>query len=145
MAESKKPVMASSKPYLLNALYEWICDNNCTPYILIDAYVDGVEVPQDFVKDGQIVLNVSPTAVVDLVIDKDGVRFNGRFAGIPMNVLAPLPAILGIYTKENGQGMMFDREEPQPPTDAPPKAPKLVSTKKTGSAKSEKPSLKIVK
>ena len=74
--------MTSSRPYLVRALYEWILDNGCTPHVVVDALIDGVEVPQEHVKDGQIVLNVSPVAVQDLIIDDHYVSFNGRFAGV---------------------------------------------------------------
>ena len=139
--------MTSSKSYLLNAMYEWILDNQCTPHVLVDAFFPGVEVPQQFVKDGQIVLNIAPQAVVGMAINKTDLRFTARFGGIPTNVVAPLPAILGIYTRENGQGMMFD-PEPPPPKDTPPtgptKGPTLVSSKRETSS-GEKPSLRVVK
>ncbi|MCG8414306.1 MAG: ClpXP protease specificity-enhancing factor [Pseudomonadales bacterium] len=110
--------MTSSRPYIIRALYEWIVENDCTPYILVNAYEDGVEVPQEHVKDGQIILNISPVAVQDLNLADESIDFEGRFAGIPKRVLVPMPAILGIYAKENGQGMIFDPEvsPPEPPT-----------------------------
>ncbi len=123
--------MSSSRPYLLQALYDWIVDNQCTPYVLVDASCVGVEVPQQHVKDGQIVLNISPTAVSDLMIGSVALAFNARFSGISTDIYVPVAAILGIYARENGQGMIFepeDRPDPQPPQserpDAPPK-PKL--------------------
>ncbi|MGB5324521.1 MAG: ClpXP protease specificity-enhancing factor [Pseudomonadales bacterium] len=138
--------MSSSKPYLVNALYQWIVDNKCTPYVLVDAYQQGVEVPQEFVKDGQIVLNVAPQAVVHLTVDNQGMRFNARFSGIPRDVFAPLPSILGIYAKENGQGMMFEAGSGPSPGDGPPRGgPKLVSRQDKPSASEQKPSLRVVK
>ncbi len=129
--------MKSSRPYLLRALYDWIVDNNCTPHVLVDATQPHVEVPRDYVKDGQIVLNVSPGAVVDLHLSNHGVSFNGRFGGRPMDVSFPVSAVLGIYARENGQGMVFDPEEsPEDPPPGPEKAP----TRAT-----RKPSLKVVK
>jgi stringent starvation protein B len=111
--------MTSQRPYLVRAFYEWILDNKCTPYILVNAYESGVEVPQDFVKDGQIVLNISPVAVQGLLIANEGLEFNGRFGGIPTRVRVPIIAVMGIYAKENGQGMIFelggDHPRPQPP------------------------------
>ncbi len=147
MTDSKKPVMSSSKSYLVNALYQWIVDNDCSPYVLVNAYTDGVEVPQDYVKDGQIVLNIATTAVANLSIDKKGIRFNARFGGIPVDIYAPMSGILGIYARENGQGMMFDLEPDAGPNGEPPKGkgPKLVSNKKTESSSSVKPSLHVVK
>jgi len=112
--------MTSSRPYIMRALYEWILENDCTPYVLVNAMADRVEVPQQFVKNGQIVLNVSPTAVVGLDISNDAMAFSGRFGGIPMDVWVPMFAVMGIYSRENGQGMMFDPEDdpnPEPPTE----------------------------
>lgn len=129
--------MKSSRPYLLRALYDWIVDNNCTPHVLVDATQAHVEVPQDYVKDGQIVLNVSPGAVVDLQLSNHGVSFNGRFGGRPMDVSFPVSAVLGIYARENGQGMVFDPEES--PEDPPP------GSEKAPTRATRKPSLKVVK
>ena len=129
--------MTPSKPYVVRAIYDWIVDNNCTPHVLIDAATDGVVVPEDYVTEGQIVLNVSPTAVVSLDLGNEAVSFSGRFGGKPLDVLLPLDSILGIYARENGQGMIFDDEldGPPPSPDPDPIAP--------GSAK--KPPLKLVK
>jgi len=120
----------------MRALYEWIVDNNFTPYVLVDASVEGVMVPQQFVKDNQIVLNISPDAVVDLSITNHALAFNGRFGGVATDIFVPVAAVVGIYARENGQGMVFDPEESaSPPDDTPP-----------GADKSEKrPTLKIVK
>jgi stringent starvation protein B len=114
--------MKSSRPYLVRALYDWIVDNGCTPYVLIDAHIPGVEVPQQYVKDGQIVLNVSPGAVANLLITNDDIRFRGRFGGIAVDILAPMGAVLGIYARENGQGMVFEPENPPPSPPADPGA-----------------------
>lgn len=145
MTDSKTVVMSSSKSYLVNALYQWIVDNNCTPYVLVDAYVRGVEVPQDYVKDGQIVLNIAPSAIGNLRIDKQGLAFNARFGGIPMDIFAPMKAVLGIYARENGQGMMFEPESEPDPEGEPPSGPKLVSNKKTETSSNKKTSLRVVK
>ena len=116
--------MTPSRPYIMRALYEWILANNCTPYVLVDAAAKNVDVPQQFVKDGQIVLNISPGAVVDLEISNDAVSFNGRFREVATNIYVPVAAVIGIYARENGQGMVFDAEEPEggdiPPDDTPP-------------------------
>jgi stringent starvation protein B len=128
--------MNSSRPYIMRALYEWIVDNGCTPYVLVDASVSDVMVPQQFVKDNQIVLNISPDAVVDLSISNQAVAFNGRFGGVATDVYVPISAVVGIYARENGQGMVFDPEEAvTPPDDTPPEPDKL----------EKRPSLKIVK
>lgn len=130
--------MTSSRPYLLRALYEWILENNCTPYIVVNAYAEGVQVPQDYVKDGQIILNISPVAVHGLLMSNEALEFNGRFAGIPTPVHVPSGAIMGIYARENGQGMVFDTEKPTPIPPAPPKPPAGLSPVKTGSGDGDK-------
>ncbi|MBT4520574.1 MAG: ClpXP protease specificity-enhancing factor [Halieaceae bacterium] len=111
--------MTPSRPYIMRALYEWIVDNSCTPYLLVDVNIMGVMVPQQYVKDGQIVLNISPGAVMDLNIGNEAVVFNGRFGGVATDIHVPVVAVLGIYARENGQGMVFDTEE-QPHDPAPP-------------------------
>ena len=103
--------MTPSRPYLVRAIYEWLVDNNATPYILIDATHAYSRVPQQHVKDGKIVLNVAPHAVKDLLIGNDGLSFSARFGGVPMNVSAPMVAVLAIYARENGQGMFFDNHD----------------------------------
>ena len=113
--------MNSSRPYIIRAIYDWIVDNDCTPHLLVDVEVDGVDVPQSYVSDGQIVLNISPTAVVGLEMGNQFVSFNGRFGGVATDIMVPIKAILGIYARENGQGMVFDTtEEPDNPPDPPP-------------------------
>ena len=130
--------MNPSRPYIMRALYEWIVDNGCTPYVLVDAQMQDVIVPDQYVKDGQIVLNISPGAVMDLNISNDAVAFNGRFGGVATDIYVPVNAVIGIYARENGQGMVFEPEEdvdPTPPDDLPPEPDKPEG----------RPSLKIVK
>ena len=128
---------------MLRALYDWIVDNDCTPHILVDAMQPGVEVPSEYVKDGQIVLNVSPTAVIDLHLSNHLVTFNGRFGGRPMDVAFPVTAVLGIYARENGQGMVFEPEEPpEPPEGGPPPADGADGDERRSAGR---PSLKVVK
>ena len=120
----------------MRALYEWIVDNSCTPYVLVDASIDDVVVPKQYVKDNQIVLNISPDAVIDLQISNRAVSFNGRFGGVATDVYVPIAAVVGIYARENGQGMVFDPEElVDPPEDPPPKPPRAP----------RRPNLKVVK
>ncbi|MDG2174985.1 MAG: ClpXP protease specificity-enhancing factor [Gammaproteobacteria bacterium] len=135
--------MTSHRPYMIRALNEWILENNCTPYILVNAYANDVQVPQNFVKDGQIILNISPVAVQNLAISNDGIEFNGRFGGIPTRVSVPTHAVLGIYAKENGQGMIFDTDDPipEPPDPGSDKKPEKDSEK----SKPSRPDLRIVK
>ena len=137
--------MNSSRPYLVRALYEWIVDNDCTPHMLVNSDYPKVQVPAGFSSDGQIVLNVSPTAVRQLHMDNEAISFEGRFGGVPHTLYVPIPAILGVYARENGQGMVFDLEEPleaddevEPDDDGPP--PGSAPPRPTG-----RPSLKVVK
>jgi stringent starvation protein B len=104
----------SRRPYLLRAMHEWISDSSCTPHIVVDAAVAGVEVPRQYVRDGKIILNVSWTATSQLRLGNDEVSFQGRFGGASMNVRVPLAAVLAIYARETGQGMIFTDEEGSP-------------------------------
>ncbi|RUR32383.1 ClpXP protease specificity-enhancing factor [Vreelandella andesensis] len=102
--------MKSSRPYLARALYEWLLDNELTPYVVVDATQPGVEVPRQFVQNGQIVLNVAPTAVRDLFMENQAMGFSARFGGQPMQVMIPTSALIAIYARENGAGMVFGHE-----------------------------------
>ena len=121
--------MKSRKPYLLRAMHEWISDSECTPHMVVDANAAGVDVPRQYVRDGKIILNVSWNATAQLRMDGDEVSFSGRFGGVAMTVRVPIDAVLAIYARETGQGMIFTEEEggpaPKPPEGAPPEpAPK---------------------
>jgi len=119
--------MTTNRPYLLRALYQWIVDNQMTPYVVVNAEYEGAIVPEAYVEKGRIVLNVSPTAVRDFVVTNTLLSFVTRFSGVVTSVHAPVRAILAIYAKENGRGMVFEMDEddddgstaPIPPT--PPK------------------------
>jgi stringent starvation protein B len=149
--------MNSSVPYLIRAINEWILDNNCTPYMVVDATMDGVSVPLAHVKDGQIVLNIGPQAIRNLSISDEYVMFSGRFSGIAHEIYAPIGAVMGVITKENGEGMWFPRDEgegPEPspdgttPRDSPPQgsSSKELSAGMLGEKpKKGPPSLKVVK
>lgn len=128
--------MTSSRPYLIRALYEWILDNNCTPYVLVNVNRANVSVPDGLAEGGQMVLNVSPSAVKHLIMDNEAISFEARFSGIVHRPYVPIHAVLAIYAKETGQGMFFD-EEPIEETDpTPPETP----TPAKG-----KPALRVVK
>jgi len=99
-----------SRPYLLRALYDWLSDNDLTPHLVVDAGLEGVNVPDAYVQDGQITLNIAFGAVRDLQMDSAGVSFSARFGGVPMNVNVPIAAVLAIYARENGMGMGFGME-----------------------------------
>ena len=140
--------MSSSRPYIVRALYDWIMENDCTPYIQVNAFVAGVEVPQEHVKDGQIILNISPNAVQNLFIRDQAIDFDGRFAGIPKSVFVPIAAVMGIYAKESGQGMVFEADgilpEPPPPVTPDGNGNNLAGVKSLGLGK-KKPTLRVVK
>lgn len=102
--------MTSTRPYLLRAMYEWLVDNELTPYVLVDAQAPGVSVPTQFVREGKIVLNLAPSAVHGLHLGNDEVRFGARFSGQAMTVSFPPASALAIYARENGRGMMFPDE-----------------------------------
>lgn len=133
--------MTSSRPYLVRAFNEWILDNDCTPYIVVDAGVQGVQVPTEHVANGQIVLNISPGAVKGLVIGNGALEFSARFGGVPMQVFIPLQAVMAIYARENGEGMVFGSEPGAPDPDDHGPEPE----QSPGQRPSGKPSLKVVK
>jgi len=127
--------MTALRPYLIRAVYDWLVDNSLTPYVLVDAEFEGAIVPRQFVQEGKIVLNVRPEAVQSLVLGDEQVEFDARFSGQPMHVQFPVSAVLAVYSKENGRGMIFDDEEGEAPPPSQP-GPKKKATK---------PSLKVVK
>ena len=103
--------MTSSKPYLLRALYEWILDNESTPYILVDASHEGLSIPPGIASDGKVVLNLAPQAIQDLQMSNEFVGFSARFGGVPHDVYCPMASLLAIYARETGKGMMFPADE----------------------------------
>jgi stringent starvation protein B len=130
--------MISLKPYLIRAIYDWIVDNSFTPYLLVNAEMEGVVVPRQYVHDGKIVLNLRPQAVHGLSLSNRNIAFNARFGGSPMQVDVPMRAVLALYAQENGKGMIFDEEEEDetpPPDGTTPKGPEP----------KKRPSLKVVK
>jgi len=125
--------VTSNRPYLIRALYEWLLDNQLTPHLLVDAEHKGVFVPQEFVEGGQIVLNLNPSAVRSLDLGNERITFNARFGGVPQDVIVPPIAVLGIYARENGVGMLFPDEEylsdEEPEKPEPPPRPTLTVVK----------------
>ncbi|HJV07605.1 ClpXP protease specificity-enhancing factor [Paludibacterium denitrificans] len=108
----------STKPYLIRALHEWCTDNGYTPYIVI--WVDEqTNVPREFVKDNEIVLNIAHTATKNLHIDNDWLSFSARFGGVSREILAPVGNIMSIFARETGEGMGFEVEAPAPAALAP--------------------------
>ena len=97
-------------------MHEWMVDNDFTPHLVVDAKRDGVRVPSAHVKDGKIVLNVSPTATRALTLGNDAITFEARFGGVSQQIAVPVSAVLGIYARETGQGMVFGEDDSSPPT-----------------------------
>jgi stringent starvation protein B len=129
------------RPYLIRALHEWMTDGGLTPHLVVDAAAPGVSVPGKFVENGRIVLNVSYDATQSLVLGNERIAFHARFGGTPHQVEVPIAAVLGIYAKESGEGLVFPTDEygageggPPPPGEPPPGAPPA-----------GRPSLKVVK
>ncbi len=110
MSESELNV-TPTRPYLTRAMYEWICDNNLTPHLLVDATQPNTLVPEQFIQDGQIVLNTAPHAVHTLNMSNDAISFSARFGGVSRDLYIPFQALIGIYARENGQGLFFDASE----------------------------------
>ena len=125
----------STKPYLIRAIFEWCVDSGFTPYLAV--VVDGrARVPMEFVKDGEITLNISANAARNLTLGNDLIQFSARFNGVSRELTVPVETVLGIFSRENGQGVFFPKEEVQasasakssevPPddgTDEPPTSP----------------------
>ncbi len=111
--------MTSSKPYLVRALYEWILDNDNTPYILVDISSDQVIIPSGIASDGKVVLNLAPSAIQHLEMTNEHVSFSARFSGVAENIYCPITSLMAIYARENGEGMMFPGEEPDADDDQP--------------------------
>lgn len=127
--------MSPSRPYLIRALYEWILDNGMTPYLLVDVASNEVVVPQQYVENGRIVLNVNPSAVQNLQLGNELVELDARFSGQPMHVSVPVMSVMAIYARENGKGMVFTEEDGG--GDQPPSPPEKEENKR--------PALRVVK
>ena len=124
--------MTTSRPYLVRAIHEWILDNGMTPHLLVNMEGEGVDIPSQQGQNGKIVLNISPGAVEGLNLGNDAIAFRARFGGIASDVFVPVDAVLAIYAKENGRGMVFSDQDGSPPSPSEPPSGK-------------RPSLKIVK
>ena len=136
---SDGPPQRSQRPYLLRAMHEWIVDSAHTPHVIVDTTVPGVAVPASFVQDGKIILNLSIEAANNLRLGNESVDFHGRFGGVVHEVHVPVGAILCIYARETGQGMMFGEPEPPPATEPPPASPPADPPRRG------KPALKVLK
>lgn len=136
--------MNSSRPYLLRAIHQWIVDNDCTPYLLVNANAPGVKVPRAYIENEKIILNISPTAAHNLLLGDEEVVFSARFGGRPREVVAPVGAVLAIYARENGQGMLFTDEAGEEGGDASTDETETESTESTDSGP-RRPNLKVIK
>lgn len=121
----------STKPYLVRAIYEWCADSGLTPYLAVRVD-EATRVPVSYIKDGEIVLNLSADAVKNLHLGNDEITCGGRFGGVPHEIIVPMAAVIGIFAKETGQGLVFQGQEPAstPPDDSgggvkPPAKPHL--------------------
>lgn len=141
--------LTGTRPYFIRAIHEWIVDRNWTPYLLVNAEWPGAEVPLGFVEDGKIVLNISPSAVRDLLMGNEELSFSARFGGQPQWVRVPIPSVLGIYARENGEGLFFDADEysPEPePTPVHQTSGTVTPIGKAGGAsRKPRPALRVVK
>jgi len=140
--------MTPSRPYLLRALYEWIVDNNMTPHLVVNANFEGVSVPDQYVEDGQIILNVAPKAVRDLNMENREISFCTKFAGVIYNISLPIMSVTAIYAEENRKGMIFvdeelDFEEDEYEADGVENAEKS-SSKSTATKNKRRPKLTVV-
>jgi stringent starvation protein B len=125
------------RPYLLRAMHQWITDSGNTPHVIVDAGHEGAEVPRSYVKEGKIVLNLSEGATQRLRLGNEDVEFDARFAGVVHHVRFPVSAVLGVYARETGEGMVFSEQ------DLGPDPPKRPTPAEEGSAR--RPQLKVVK
>lgn len=124
--------MTSSQPYLIRAIYEWIVDNDLTPYLMVDAKKRGAIVPEDYLDElGRIILNISPSATSGLLMTNEEITFSARFSGQSMGIVVPTYSVRAIYARENGQGMMFD-ESKEPAHDVAKKRATLEAIEGTG-------------
>lgn len=130
------------RPYLLRAMHEWMIDNHLTPYVVVDAMAPGVEVPQQHVAEGKIILNLSYLATEGLDLRSDPLFFKTRFSGVSYEIAVPVMAVLGIYAHETGQGMIFTEEESAPAAEAPGSDSERTSGKVPAKGR---PELKIIK
>lgn len=124
----------STRPYLIRAIYEWCVDSSLTPYLAVRVN-SRTQVPMSYVKDGEIVLNLSAGAVRNLEMGNEFITCSGRFGGVPFELAVPVEAVIGIFAKETGQGLVFQGEEPPPPT----------SESDSEEAKPQRPQLRVVK
>ncbi|RLK46872.1 stringent starvation protein B [Alkalispirillum mobile] len=137
--------MTSSRPYLIRALYEWIVDNGLTPYLLVNAEHEGLLAPMEYVDAGKLVLNVAPRAVQHLTMGNEAVEFSARFGGVAQEVRVPVMAVMAIYARENGQGMLFGEGDEEGGNGTPPEGGGPEGDGPDGPDGGGRPNLRVVK
>lgn len=131
--------MLANKSYLAKAYYDWIVASHCAPYIMVNAELEGVKVPEQFIQDGKIILNVHPEAVRDLNITYHALTFRATFSGEEWHLSVPMPALMAVYAQEDGRGIMFNEDNEADPGDDTPPPEQSDQSKSKG-----KPHLKLV-
>jgi len=145
---SDNPIaITPTRPYMIRAIYQWIEDNALTPYLMVDATAENVQIPTEHVQDGRIVLNIASRATGNMSMENDYIHFSARFGGVSQEIWVPLQAVLGIYAKENSQGMFFDPNEydnyePEEETNAVSNKPKAAAPRPK---RDNKAGLKVLK
>lgn len=137
--------MTSSRPYLIRAMYQWIIDNGMTPHILANASVAGCMVPEAYIQDSKIVLNVAPMAITGLMLADDAISFSARFNGVTESIYVPINAVAAIYARENGQGMMFTDDDESSSNMEPKASRKDKNTDPEPDPDKPRPTLRVVK
>ena len=140
---------ASTTPYLIRAIYEWCCDSGLTPYIAVKVD-ESTRVPMEYVRNGEIVLNIAMDATRNLKIGNDLIQFSARFAGVSREISVPIGAVAGIFAKETGHGLAFQTSTLLPaPLSGPPDAPllpaKAIDEPRSGPPAGGKPRLQVIK
>ncbi len=131
--------MTPNRPYLLRALYEWILDNDMSPHLLVDTTVQGTVVPQNYIENNRIILNLGPNAVRDLVLGNDQITFSARFGEKSCHLIVPVNSVIAIYARENGKGLIFE------PEDVDTQVGESLNQPDDKIKKPEKPKLKVIK
>ena len=139
------PVFRSRRPYLIRAIYDWATDNGHTPHLLVSADYPGVVVPREYVQEGRITLNVSPMAVQNLDVQSDPIWFSARFSGRSFDVQVPSGAVLAVFARENGEGIVFGEVEPPEPGDGKPKDTTPSPDEPSKPPRPGRPNLRVVK
>lgn len=135
---------ASTKPYMVRALYEWCVDNGYTPHLMV-AVDAGTRVPMGYVKDGEIVLNINYSATKDLLMENDAISFSARFNGVSTEIFIPMRAVRGIFARENGQGLFFETEQQESSASSEVEADTSEADQTPPPPPKGRPSLKVVK